>query len=295
MKRKIILSICIIFVLFVLSFKTDKPAYQIYNAKGKVVDYADMIQQALTCDVVLFGEMHDNPICHWMELEVIQSLYAEKKEALIVGAEMFETDTQLILDEYLKKKINASEFEAGVKLWKNYPTDYKPLMKFIREKQIPFYATNIPRRYASKVNLFGFETLDSLSNEAKSLFAPLPMPYDSTLECYKKMGEMDTGSGPGGRTHTSPNIAKAQAVKDATMAYTIVKHWEKGKLICHYHGVYHSDNHESMVWYLKQYKKDLKVLTISSIEKSGDLLPDSTELKLADFIISIPENMTKTY
>ena len=71
--------------------------------------------------------------------------------------------------------------------------------------------------------------------------------------------------------------------------------WKKGKLFYHINGSYHSDNFESIIWHLKHYKKNLKILTISTIEKKGDLVPDSSEVKLADYIISIPENMSKSY
>jgi hypothetical protein len=64
------------------------------------------------------------------------------------------------------------------------------------------------------VNKKGFAALDSLSNEAKQWMAPLPMPYDSTLATYQNILKM-MGD------HATPNLVKAQATKDATMAHFI--------------------------------------------------------------------------
>ncbi|MBM3437421.1 MAG: ChaN family lipoprotein, partial [Bacteroidetes bacterium] len=206
----------------------------------------------------------------------------------------FETDDQLVLDEYLSGRIAQKNFEKEVKLWDNYSTDYKPLVEFAKENNLSFIATNIPRRYASLVNKNGFESLDSLSVEAKRLVMPLPVNYDPELKSYKAMLEMNEGGMQGG-SHATENLPKAQAVKDATMAYSIMQHWQPGKIFIHYNGSYHSDNYEGIVWYLKQENPALKIMTISTVEQ--DTITDLKEefLNLADYIICVPTGMTKTY
>ena len=49
---------------FLLSMTVDKPAYQIYNVTGKKTTYQKMIKDIMSCEVVLFGELHNNPISH---------------------------------------------------------------------------------------------------------------------------------------------------------------------------------------------------------------------------------------
>jgi uncharacterized iron-regulated protein len=280
-------------VLFFLTtaLKTDKPAYQVFDAKGKAADYHDLLKRALDVDIVFFGELHNSPICHWLELELAKDIYAEKKDKLMLGAEMFETDDQLILDEYLAGKMKEKSFEAEAKLWDNYKTDYKPLVNFALENKVPFIATNVPRRYASLVNKSGFEALDSLTAKAKAFLPPLPVAYDPELPGYKNMIEMMGGAGG----HVSPNIPKAQAIKDATMAYSILKYFKDGNSFIHFNGTYHSNNYEGIVWYIKQSRPDLKILTIASVEQ--DSLDELTEenLNLADFTICIPASMSKSY
>ena len=274
-----------------LAMKTDKPAYRIYTAKGHECNYSDMLGDAGKADVVFFGELHDNPICHWLEYELACDLYQETGKNLVLGAEMFETDNQLILDEYLSGKIKEKNFEAEAKLWPNYKTDYKPLVTFARDSSIAFVATNIPRRYASLVNKMGFEGLESLDKEAKKFMPPLPVAYDPNLPGYKKMLE---NMGKEGQEHVTENLPKAQAIKDATMAWRILSHLSKGKIFLHFNGSYHSDNYEGIIWYLKQADPGLKIVTITSAEQADMRKLAKESEGVADYILVTPESMTKT-
>lgn len=272
-----------------LAFKSDKPAYQIFNEEGKKVQYEKMLEAAEGADVVFFGEMHNNPICHWLQLSLTEDLYLETGGNIILGAEMFETDNQLILNEYLVGQISKSSFEKEAKLWPNYKTDYSPLVELAKDSNLVFVATNIPRRYASVVYKSGFEGLDEFTPEAKSYIAPLPIEYDAELKGYKDMLAQMEGMG-----HSNDNLPKAQAIKDATMAYSIAGAVEKGKIFIHYNGTYHSDNFEGILWYLNIYKPGLKIVTISSVEQKNVMELDSVNINKANFILAVPLNMTKT-
>lgn len=268
----------------------DLPAYKIFNKKDKETDFSKLLKEASEADVIFFGEQHNNPINHWLQLELTQALYAEKGKRLVLGAEMFESDNALLLNEYLSGAITEKSFESEAKLWPNYKTDYKPLVSFARDSSLRFIATNIPRRYASIVNRNGFEGLDSLDAAAKTYIAPLPVAYDAELPGYKSMIEMMGGQGG----HVNENLPKAQAVKDATMAYFINKNLNPGETFLHFNGTYHSDNFEGIVWYLKNLNPNLKILTISAVEQKNIDKPEEENSSKADFIIITPETMTKT-
>ena len=276
-----------------LSFRADKPAYKLYDSEGRNAKYEKMIEAVSTADVVFFGELHDNPVAHWLEYEISADLYKIAGDRLIMGAEMFEADNQLLLDEYLRSEYEADKFEAEVKLWKNYKTDYKPLVEFARKNGLPFIATNVPRRYASMVSRGGFEELDSLTAGAKMYLAPLPVSYDPELKCYKDMLSMHGMPGMGGKPNE--NLPKAQAVKDATMAWFISENLPSGKIFIHFNGSYHSDNYLGIVHYLKLYRPGIKVATITTVlqDDIGELGQESRGL--ADFIVAIPSTMTRTY
>jgi uncharacterized iron-regulated protein len=285
----------IILVLPLLAMSDGKEAYQIYNAKGKKVDYQDLVRAASKSDIIFFGELHDNPICHWLELEMTKDLYKEKGVNLLLGAEMFEVDNQLLLNEYLSKMIRKKDFEAEAKLWPNYKNDYAPLVDFAREKGLKFIATNIPRRYAALVNLKGFEGLDSINAMQRGLIAPLPIKYPDSLPCY---ADISKSTGDGAPAHATANLGKAQAMKDATMAHFLMKHAFGEKTLLHFHGSYHSDNYEGMVWYVDQIIRrtsyEPKKLTITCIEQENLDSLSQEQAATADFIILIPASMTKT-
>jgi len=283
--------ICIALLLLSFSlFSQQKEAFKIFSGNGNISSYDSLLNECENADFVFFGELHDNPIAHWLEFELTRDLYSIKKNNLVVGAEMFEADNQLILSEYLQGKLNDKKFEEEEIQWPNYKTDYKPFVVFCKENKIPFIATNIPRRYASMVSKSGFEVLDSLSAEAKSYIAPLPITYNENLSCYKSMLNMQ---GMGGM-HSSTNLPKAQAVKDATMCYFICKNWKQGNLFLHFNGSYHSNNYEGIVWYLKNEKKNSKIIVINTVTQSNISKLDNENKSTGNYIICVPESMTRT-
>jgi len=264
----------------------SRPAYVIYNKKGKKVSYKKMLKSLSQKDIVLFGEYHNNAIAHWLQLELTKD--CDQTRDLVLGAEMFEQDNQQQLDQYLQGKINAKQFDSLARLWKNYKTDYAPLVDYAKENKIAFAATNIPRRYAAMVAKGGFATLDTIPAVAKTWMAPLPMAYDAELPGYKKMIEMMGG-------HGGENLPKAQASKDATMAYFILKYYKPGHLFIHYNGSYHSDNFEGIGWYLKKEKPELRTGTITTVSQKNVHALLAENKGKADFTICVDEDMTNTY
>jgi uncharacterized iron-regulated protein len=270
--------------------KTDKPAYKLFNQNGKEVKYKKLLKEAQDADIVFFGEYHNNPICHWLQIELTQDLYKLKQSNLVLGAEMIEANEQDLLDEYLKEEIDAETFEQEAELWKNYKTDYKPLIEFARTNNLKFVASNIPRPYAALVNKKGFAGLDTLSVEEKAFIAPLPIKYDPELPGYKAMIEMMKDM-----PHVTDNIARAQAIKDATMAHFILENWSKGQTFIHYNGSYHSNNFEGIIWYLQQANPNLNIVSIAAAEQENLKLLSEESKNLANFILVTPTTMTKTY
>jgi len=282
----------LLFLIFSSSiFAQDKLAYRVFTGEGKKAEYKDILKTVIKADVVFFGELHDNPVAHWLELEITKDLYNNKGKDLILAAEMFETDNQLLIDEYFAGTIKESSFESEVRLWKNYGTDYKPLINFARENGLKLIASNIPRRYASVVASGGFEALQNLTSEALKYIAPLPIEYDSELACYKDMLSME--GVPAG--HANENLPKAQAIKDATMANSIAKFWQKDQMIIHFNGSYHSDRHMGIIWYLNNYVPSIKIATITTVLQDDIDSLEKENRDMADFVIVIPSSMTRTY
>ncbi|MCH8331745.1 MAG: ChaN family lipoprotein [Bacteroidetes bacterium] len=266
----------------------DKPAYQLFDIKGKATRYTKLLAAAKDADMIFFGEMHNNPISHWLQYELTVDLAAINKQNLVLGAEMFETEDQVALNEYLAGLITDEILKKEIKLWPNYKTDYAPLLELAKDSAIPFIATSIPRRYASMVYKNGLESLEQLDAQAKEWIAPLPIKYDVELPGYMKMLEM---AGP----HGGDKLPNAQAIKDATMAHFILKNMKENSQFIHYNGAYHSNNFEGIVWYIKQKKPELKILTISTGEQETINKLDEESIGVADFVLLVPMSMTKTH
>jgi uncharacterized iron-regulated protein len=263
-------------------------AFVIYTSKGKKCTYKQMKKVLFKNEIVLFGELHDNPIAHWMEFELMQEFYAMHGPRLTVGFEMFERDQQLLLNDFLIGVIGQQQFEDSCRLWSNYKTDYRPIIQFAKANQINCIATNVPRRFASQLFKMGRTSLDSLGDADKTYMAPLDFPIDTALSQYAalvKMGEHMQGS----------YLLEAQALKDATMAQSILLNKNVNNIIFHLNGSYHSDFYQGIVWYLKQKNPGLKIGTISLVTQQKIETLEKENLNKADFIICVPESMTRTH
>lgn len=224
------------------TYNNDFPAYVIYNDKGEKVTYSQMVTTLLDADICLFGEQHNDPISHWLELSLLKTFNGIKGKSLVVGAEMWETDNQLIMDEMLLQKfVDGQSYTESSKLWSNFTTDYKPIIQYVKANNLPFICTNVPRRYARIVFQKGIEYLDSLTDQAKTYLPPLPIYFDLTQHAYAKMAsvfptdeqfeknKLENKQPKGAMQGSKPsNLVKAQAIKDATMAYFILKNWKPG-------------------------------------------------------------------
>ena len=287
------LTIIMLMAFVNLIFAQDKPAYQLFKNNSKPAKYDKMIKDLAKSDMVFFGEYHTNPISHWMQLEMTKSFYEIKGEQLFFGAEMFENGNQLVLDEYLAGLYAEDKMLPELtQIWGNYQTDYKPLLDFAKENGLRFIATNIPRRYASMINKKGIEGLKELTPEAQAMIGPdLEKYFDPNVKAYAEMADMMGG-------HVPPNmlnIQTAQAAKDATMAHFSLKNFNKGDLLFHFEGSYHSNYNQGIIWWINKIQPGLDIKSITTVTESEWLeLTEDQKATIADYIIVVADNMTQT-
>ena len=289
MTSKLQLSLTLLLLLvFNLTQSQEKRAFSLYTQEGEEISYNTVLDSLSKTNVVLFGEFHNNPISHWLQFEVVSDLKTSKTN-LAIGAEMFETDTQSVLNLYLKDSLTEPKFKEEARVWSNYSTDYRPLVELAKRDSIPYIATNIPRPYATRVyKNGGFSALDSLPKNELKWIAPLPIPFDINLSSYQNMLDMMGG-------HGGEDLVKAQAIKDATMAHFILENLKPNQVFVHLNGSYHSNFFEGIYWYLKTYRENLNILTLTTVEQKNVHQLKEEHKGLANFIIVVDENMTKTY
>ena len=278
-------NILFILSIFLCAEGFSQEAFAFFTQNGKRTSYRKLLKKSKKADIVLFGEYHNNPIAHWLEVKLTKDLLG--KRSLILGAEMFERDNQDALDGYLEGTIDQKGLDSLARLWKNYKTDYKPWVDLAKREKLPIVATNIPRKYANLVYKKGLQALDTLPSAERKWIVSLPFPYDGNLSQYEKMKKM--------ARHNSENLPMAQAIKDATMAESIETHYKKGSLFLHLNGSYHSDFFQGIYWYLRKRNPNLKILTISTLSQSSLKKLSSEAYGQADFILVVDEDMTGSY
>ena len=278
-------NILFILSIFLCAEGFSQEAFAFFTQNGKRTSYRKLLRKSKKADIVLFGEYHNNPIAHWLEVKLTKDLLG--KRSLILGAEMFERDNQDALNGYLEGTIDQKGLDTLAHLWKNYKTDYKPWVDLAKREKLPIVATNIPRKYANIVYKKGLQALDTLPSAERKWIVSLPFPYDGNLSQYEKMKKM--------ARHNPENLPMAQAIKDATMAESIETHYKKGSLFLHLNGSYHSDFFQGIYWYLRKRNPNLKILTISTLSQSSLKKLSLEAYGQADFILVVDEDMTGSY
>jgi len=291
---KTVFSFCLISLyLLVYSQEEMESRYKIYDTKTKQHTTLDKIVADMAdADVLFFGEEHNDSAGHYLENRIFRSLYNAYGNRLALSLEMFETDGQLGLNEYLGGFMDEARFARDVRLWGNYK-DYRPMIEYAKEQSIPVIAANPPRRYVSLVTRRGMRALDSLSREAKNFLPPLP--YDTLSGRYREkfMDIMQGSPGSG-----SSNIYYSQSLWDAGMSYSIYHYLKKNKKkkIFHCVGKFHCDEKLGTLAQLQRRNKKLKILNISCLSDKSFNNPDWSQFShLGDYIILTDPDLKKTF
>ena len=293
MKPVRLTSILILLFTIFQSIAQDFPAYVIYTSNGKKTTFDKLEDAAEGKELILFGEFHDNPISHWLQLELTKELFEENGANLQLGFEMFEQDQQELLSQYLLGNLTIKQFKDTVRLWPNYETDYAPIIEFAKTNKLFCVASNVQRKYASLLFKKGRKALDTLSAAIKTQMAPIDFVVDTSLSQYREVFSMGGHMG----VNMGMNMLESQAFKDATMAQFILSNpgRKAGTVHLHFNGAFHSDFHQGILWYVQQKEPNIRVLTISTVTQDDVRKMDKEHLGRADFIICVPESMTRTH
>lgn len=267
--------------------------YKIYDTRSKqIVTIDQLVTDMANADVLFFGEEHNDSAGHYLENKIYQALHAAYGSSLALSLEMFETDNQLVLDEYLQGKIDEARLGKDARLWSNYK-DYRPMIEYSRQNQLPVIAANPPRRYVSMVTRRGMKSLDSLSQSAKAFLPPLP--YDTLSGRYR---EKFLETMRGAPESASRNIYYSQSLWDAGMSYSIYRYLKKnkGKKIFHCVGKFHTDEKLGTATQLMMRNKKIRVRNISCFPDKNFANPDWSKYeKLGDYVILTDWDLKRTY
>jgi len=290
MKRLILLAL-IIFPLFVQSQDISQH-FKVYDVKKqKTISLDDIVADMTTADVLFFGEEHNDSIGHYLEINLFKKLATAYGNKVGLTLEMFHTDVQPIINEYLAGIITEKNFIKEARAWNNYK-DYKPMIEFAKREGIVVIGGNAAARYSNSVTKNGLEILAKLPASSKQ-FLP-PNAIDTlTGRYYEKFIAL-----LGGHSMGAMKVYQTQNFWDTTMAWSIAKFTKenKGKKVFQVNGRFHSDEKLGTYAQLKKHAPKLKVLNISAFATEDFANPDWEKHKdLGDYVILTDPKVKKSF
>jgi uncharacterized iron-regulated protein len=260
----------------------DPQQFRVFDSGAKPASLSQLLERCQQADVIFWGEEHDDAVGHRLQTSFLGQLIAKYKSSreVALSMEMFERDTQVILDEYLTGLITEKHFLESSCPWQNYFKDYKPLLLLAKEHQLPVIASNAPRRYVNLVARQGPKVLEKLSPVAKTWIATLPYQPASAAYARKFGALMGAGvgtAGSGTAMHGS-HLIDSQALWDATMADSLSRFLQikvhagqpaKRPLVLHLSGRFHSEEKLGTVEQLLHLCPRAKVCVVTVISTPG--------------------------
>ncbi|WP_374949270.1 ChaN family lipoprotein [Mucilaginibacter sp.] len=277
--------------LFALSQEPLAQHYKVYNnAKKSMATLDEVVNDMSKADVLFFGEEHNDSTGHYLEQVLFKKLVDKYPGKMALSMEMFQTDCQTVLNEYLAGFIREKNLITEGRAWNNYK-DYRPMVEIAKAARLPVIAANAPTRYTNMTTRAGLADLQKLDATAKGWLPPLPIDT-ATGRYYDKFGEIMGGHG--GPMH----IFQSQNLWDATMGYSIAKFYKanKGFKIFQVNGGFHSEEKLGAVAQLKKYVPEVKVINIQAYADDHFDNPDWTKYAtFGDYTIITDPKLPRTF
>ncbi len=294
--RYAILLIGSLFVALIARAQVPEPG--LFTADGQPASWEQLLQATGAVEVVFLGEQHDDTVAHQRQLRVLAALQERygHQRPLVLSLEMFERDVQLVLDEYRLGLITEAQFLEAARPWSNYARDYRPLVEFARANGWKILAANAPRRYVNRVRRLGREALQALSPQARTYLPPLPYPEPSDLYRRRFLALM-RGIQHGDMQVDPERLLQAQALWDATMAYTLAEHLmrQPEALVVHVTGAFHVEGRMGTPEMLRRYRPGTRMLVVVLRPAADPLRFDPAQhMGLGDFVWLTPAPPTGT-
>ncbi len=264
-------------------FAQETKTYKIYNsATRKTISLNELVKALAQTDAVFYGEEHNDSIGHLLEASILKKLAEARPQKVALSMEMFETDCQTVLNEYLSGLIREKNFVTDARCWPNYP-DYRPMIEFAKSNKMPVVAANAPGRYTNMASRTGLNALTQLDKTGKSFLPPLPIDTATGTYLAKFETIMGGHSAMGGM-----QIYQAQNLWDATMGWSVASFLKAhpGFMVFQINGGFHSEEKLGAVAQFKKYLPDASVKNIAAYASEIFDHPDWEKLsKMGDFII----------
>ncbi|MGR5070079.1 MULTISPECIES: ChaN family lipoprotein [Vibrio] len=210
--------------------------YQLHAPSGEAISVNQLTPELQQADVILIGEWHTHAGIHRFQTDMLKQLSSINRP-LALSMEQVARDKQAILDSYLNGEIGEQYFMKQSNAWPNYASDYRPLVEFAKQTEIPVIAANAPKNIVRCIGRQGVAYLDKLDSDERNFVAD---EINTASSPYK---EKFMASMHHGKPEQTEKQYAAQVTWDETMAESIVKYLEKhpGTQVIHVAGKFHTE------------------------------------------------------
>ena len=243
---------------------------------GNDVGWEHMLERISAVDIVLLGELHDHAVGHAVQLALVEDVLDQFPNC-VVAFEMLERDEQLRVDDYMDDVIGPTTLASltqstnwgGKDGWTAW---YQPIIDATKERSGSVIAANAPRRYVKLARTDGFDRIESLAKDRRSL---VDYPTELSGGRYReRFWELASHNEDGENeaidvSTIDPDdpilpVFRSQQTWDATMAQSIVtakpSRAQKVLLLV---GQFHVEYDGGIVQELRNRLPHAKVLTVS--------------------------------
>ena len=274
--------------------QTATPSYvpqRVYDTHQRAfTDFESMLGELAAADVIFVGEQHDDPNTHRLELAILEGLH-RRGVPVAVSLEMFERDTQGVLDQFLAGSRSEEAFLKDARPWPRYATDYRPIVDLAKANGWPVIAANVPRRHATDVAKRGLRAVEQLStserpNAAKEFECPRDAYFDRFTAAMAEHPAPGTEQIAADEQRArADRYYESQCVKDETMAESIAT--VTGRHVVHFNGAFHSDFGHGTAERTRRRLPGRRVLIVSILPVAdlNALTPAGDDLSRADYLV----------
>ncbi len=221
--------------------------------------------ELMKADVILIGELHDNPHHHELQADLIKSLANAKRLDAVLFEQLDTEQAPALAGLELKDLDRIPELLSWSNSgWPDFAL-YRPVFKEALEAQIPIIAANFPRSLTKKIYQEGYPVVFNAA-EVESLGLHIDLEREALRSLREAIYEGHCRLIPDAHLHSMIQIQRA---RDGMMALQLRRSPQQGTSV-YIVGSGHARRDYGIPKYLKNLYPNLKIYSIGLVEEQQE-------------------------